>query len=91
MKLRNLITSSSKSSQRNNLGYLERINELGATAYYAANLHAINSSRRVHQDGVLKLMLGFLPENSYSARLVNRLMRQDVHGRKYGHYHKIGS
>jgi glycosyltransferase involved in cell wall biosynthesis len=67
-------------------GYLERLNAHGVTAYYAANLYAINSSRRVRQDGLLKLLLGFLPEASPSARVASRLTRRNVHGRTYGHY-----
>lgn len=66
---------------QDDMGYVERLNTQGASAYYAENIHAVNSSRRIRHDGVLNWLIWFLPEHSPLGKLAGRMAH-----RKYGHY-----
>ncbi len=71
---------------QDDMGYVARLTAAGATAYYAGDAYAINSSRRLRQEGTLKWLLSMLPEHSRATTLLSRILRKDVTKKEYGHY-----
>ena len=75
---------------QDDMGYVARLNAVGATAYYAGDITVINSSRRLRKEGTLRWLLGVLPEQSVVTRAISRIVRRDITKRAYGHYNRTG-
>jgi len=73
---------------QDDMAYVDRLNKAGATAYYATGIYAINSSRRLREEGMLQWLLGVVPEGTLVAKGLSRILGRNVTERAYGHYTK---
>jgi len=73
---------------REDTDYVKLLAENGAQAYFLGEVRVTNSSRRAKKDGMVSLLLDFLPQGTRGTRFIYRLFGKTP--RKYGHYEKPG-
>lgn len=65
--------------------YINHLNLLGASAYYAHSIVAVHGSRREQIESPVRWILGTIPDDSVAGKTIS-LITGDRYKKKYGHY-----